>query len=137
MAEEEYEDAFDFKKIGAIAVGIIIAVVAATILLGIIKVDIPTIPEIELPEINIETEQPSQQQQQQPETVVPTPESPIIEVEDKRDLIKPEYEKYIDFGITIDDIVDIQFMPCLSFEEGNFSQESKYIEIFKQRRSEC
>ncbi len=141
MAEEEYEDAFDFKKIGVIAVVIIIAVVAATVFLGIIEVNIPTIPDIELPEvnINIETEQPSQQQE--PDTVVtdppPTPVSPIINAEDKRGLIKPEYEKFIEFGITIDDIVDIQNMSCLSFDEGNISTDPKYAEIFEQRRTEC
>lgn len=145
MTEEaEYEDAFDFKKIGVIAVVIIIAVVAATVFLGIIEVNIPTIPDIEfeLPEvnINIETEQPSQQQE--PDTVVtepppPTPVSPIIDAEDKRGLIKPEYEKFIEFGITIDDIVDIQNMSCLSFDEGNISTDPKYAEIFEQRRTEC
>lgn len=66
-------------------------------------------------------------------------EVPII-LEPGKDGIKDDYIKFLDFGISGDDIVDIQSTPCEIFS-GNqsslLSADNKYKVIFDQRRNEC
>lgn len=134
MAEEvEYEEGYDLKKIGALALGIILVVIVVSMFFGLIE-----IPEITIPEI--QTEQPNTE----PETIQeqpPAPISPVIvvpeDIENKRELIKPEYEKYLNFGLSADDIVDIQFLSCEILETEDVSEDPKYTQIFNQRLSEC
>ena len=135
----EYEEGYDLKKVGALILGIILAVIVVSMFIGLINIQIP---EITIPEM--QTEQ-AQQTNTEPETMQeppqPTPISPVIQVpediENKRELIKPEYEKYLDFGLSVDDIVDIQFLSCEILETEDISQDPKFVQIFKQRLSEC
>ena len=82
------------------------------------------IPEIQIPVMEIQ-------------------EQPVIEQEQTTtENIKPEYQKYIEFGLTEDDIIDIQSMPCSFFDVSvnngtELSTDSKYQNIFDQRRLEC
>ena len=123
---EEYEEVYDFKKI--IIVGGIIALVVILSALVFISIntdwfesfenwlefpnpilDFPEfIPKIELPTMNQDED------------------------------IKPNYRKFLDFGISADDIKDIQNMECITFEnEALISKDPKYTMIFEERRSEC
>jgi len=112
----EYEEVVDFKKIGLIATILILgSIIIAVYVLGM---DFPT---IEIPEIN------SNEQIE--------PETETIQADPR---IRDEYKKYIDFGLSEDDILNIQELPCEAFEtKENFSQDPKYGMIFQQRESEC
>ena len=97
------------------------------------QIEIPIeIPEIEIPEIEIPEIEIQEQVEQEPVQQTTT------------ENIKPEYQKYIEFGLTEDDIFDIQSMPCGIFDDlatngtqSQLSTDSKYETIFDQRRNEC
>lgn len=114
MSEEEY-DGYDLKKIGILIGGCVIAAgIILTLLFGFIDID------IELPPIKI-----------------PKTESQPRIIDNN---INPEYVKYLDFGISEDDIIDIQELDCIMFEPENANympNDTKYTEILNQRRAEC
>lgn len=121
MSEEEYEDEYDPKRIGALI--IVLAVVSFILLVFFEIIDFGTFDfsSIELPKTEKTNE------------VIETP-NPNIEG------IKPEYQKYIDFGISNDDIIDFQNLDCTVFEPENenlLSTDPKFEQIIQQRRSEC
>lgn len=115
----EYEEVVDFKKIGLIVTILILgSIITAVYIFGM---DFP----------NIDLTQPKNESVQQPITEGDT-QSQI----DPR--IRNDYKKYIEFGLSQDDILNIQELPCEAFETPeNFSQEPKYELIFQQRQSEC
>ena len=130
MAKEEveYEEGYDLKKVGALILGIILVVIVATMFLGLINIEIPeiTIPEITIPE--------TQNQITNDQTA---PQEPT-QVQIPNNNLRPEYEKYFDFGLSVDDIIDIQNMDCSVFTaNGTMSTDPKFTGIFEQRRSEC
>jgi len=117
---EEYEEVFDRTKVFALIIGLVSVGVLIVFFLTVDfeQIKIPEIPEIQLQE----------------QTII----KPPVQLEPGKDVIKDDYFKYIDFGISIDDIVDIQSMPCESFgQNGTLSTDSKYQNIFDQRRLEC
>lgn len=110
---EEYE-VVDFKKIGLFATMIVLGGILVAVYIG--GVDFPT---IDLPE----------------KTVFNANEQ-NTHVQDQR--INSEYRKYIDLGISEDDILNIQELPCEAFESPeNLSTDPKYELIFNQRQSDC
>jgi len=125
---DEYEEVFDFKKI-AIVIGIIGIVVIIVIFFAglftssLFNTDFPN-PILDFPEFLPEIELPEMTQQQS--------------IEDEWLNVKTNYQKFVDFGISVDDILDIQDMDCSSFENDSLiSKDSKYTMIFEERRSEC
>lgn len=108
---EEYDEVYDFKKIG-IVIGVIgIVAIIVIFFAGLFTETLSEfMPVIELPVL---------------------PELTDLD-------IKPNYRKFLDFGISADDIKDIQNMDCISFEnEALISKDPKYTMIFEERRSEC
>lgn len=115
---EEYEEVFDRTKVFALIIGL---VSVGVLIVFFLTVDFEQIkiPEIQIPITETETQIP-------------------VQLEPGKDVIKDEYFKYIDFGISLDDIVDIQSMPCSVFSGNDtLSTDSKYQNIFDQRRLEC
>jgi len=114
---EEYEEVYDRTKVFALIIGLVSVGVLIVFFLTVDFEQI-TIPEIQF--------------QEQTESQIP------VQLEPGKDVIKDDYFKYIDFGISIDDIVDIQSMPCSTFgQNDSLSTDSKYQNIFDQRRLEC
>jgi len=124
---EEYEEVYDFKKI--IIIGGIIALVVILSAWVFISINFESWleypnPILDFPEFLPEIELPDMTQQQS--------------IEDEWLNVKPNYQKFVDFGISVDDIIDIQDMDCLAFENDSLiSKDPKYTMIFEQRRSEC
>ena len=119
---EEYEEVYDRTKVFALIIGLVSVGVLVVFFLTVDFEQIK-IPEIQIPEIQL---------QEQTESQIP------VQLEPGKDVIKDDYFKYIDFGISIDDIVDIQSMPCSAFEQNDtLSTDNKYQNIFDQRRLEC
>ncbi len=118
---EEYEEEFDRTKVFALIIGLV-SVGVLIIFLATVDFEQIVIPEIQLDETIFETE-----------SQIPD------QIEPGKDVIKDEYFKYLDFGISIDDIVDIQSIDCNVFHNQNnsLSTDSKYENIFDQRRNEC
>jgi len=127
---EEYEEVFDRTKVFALIIGIVsvgvLIVFFMTVDLEQIVIPEIVIPEIEIPEIQLQ------------EQTITEPQIPD-ELEPGKDVIKDEYLKYLDFGLSMDDIVDIQSMSCSVFSSSNdtLSTDNKYQNIFDQRRLEC
>lgn len=127
---EEYELVFDYKKIALLIIGIMAVMLVVFI---IISGELPSflseikIPEIALPEIElpVQSTQPTTQEQ------IPQPEPP--------EQMKGEYQQYLGFGLSEDDIIDIQSMNCSLFSQGNatMSEDPKFTLIFEQRKAEC
>jgi hypothetical protein len=121
---EEYEEVFDRTKVFALIIGL---ASVAVLIVFFLTVDFE---QIQIPEIQIPIEIPEIEIQEQP-------------VEQTRtENIKPEYQKYIEFGLTEDDIIDIQSMPCGFFDDTisngtELSTDNKYETIFDQKRTEC
>ena len=110
---EEYKEVIDYKKIGLI--GLVIGVAILLIMLFIMPIFTQNIAPKEIEKI---VEQPEQNQ--------------------IRPEIKPQYQKFIDLGITEDDVVDFQEMPCEIFDTPEkISPDPKYTAIIEQRKSEC
>ena len=121
---EEYEEVFDRTKVFALIIGL---VSVAVLIVFFLTVDFE---QIKIPEIEIPIEIPEIEIQEQPVQQTTT------------ENIKPEYQKYIEFGLTEDDIIDIQSMLCGFFDDEinngtELSTDSKYQNIFDQRRLEC
>lgn len=127
---EDYEEVYDRTKVFALIIGL---VSVGVLVVFFLTVDLEQIvlPEIEIPKIEI----PVIQLQEQTITEPQIPD----EIEPGKDAIKDDYFKYLDFGLSMDDIVDIQSMPCSVFSSSNntLSTEGKYQNIFDQRRLEC
>lgn len=159
--DDEYEESYDLKKVAILAGLIIAAAVVATIVLGVVDlgVEIPNVgievsDDVIVPEIK-EVEKPTMEIQDPPqqefEPIIAPPEiteqpeqappRPAIDPFEKPLEIKPEYEKYLETGISEDDILDIQSMNCNWFDFNNassvISDDPKYERIFEQRKSEC
>ncbi len=119
---EEYEEVYDFKKI--IIIGGIIALVVILSAWVFISINFESWLEFPNPILDF------------PEFL---PEIELPDLPELTDLdIKPNYRKFLDFGISADDIQDIQNMDCISFEnEALISTDPKYTMIFEERRSEC
>lgn len=112
---EDYIEVYDFKKIG-IVIGIIgIIVIIVMFFAGLFTSSfIEFIPEIELPEINF-----------------PVGQSSTISL---------SYEKYLDFGLTKEDILFYQNYNCIQiqYKNGTGLQEGgKFGAIFIQKSIEC
>jgi len=120
---EDYEEVYDRTKVFALIIGL---VSIGVLIVFFLTVDFEQIkiPQIEIPEIQLQEQTRSE----------PIPD----QLEPGKDVIKDDYFKYLDFGISIDDIVDIQSMPCSVFSANDtLSTDSKYQNIFDQRRLEC
>ncbi len=117
---EEYEEEYDRTKVFALIIGLV-SVVVLIIFLATVDFD-QIIPEIQLDETIFETE-----------SQIPD------QLEPGKGVIKDEYFQYLDFGLSIDDIVDIQSIDCNVFHNQNnsLSTDSKYENIFNQRKNEC
>ncbi len=114
---EEYEEVYDRTKVFALIIGLVSAGVLVVFFLTV------DFEQIKFPEIQLE---------EQTESQIP------VQLEPGKDVIKDDYFKFIDFGISLDDIVDIQSMPCSVFSNNDtLSTDSKYQNIFDQRRLEC
>lgn len=107
---EEYKEVTDYKKIGLV-IGLVVCV---AIILFLFLASKP----FEFPET-------SMSQEQQLEQIKPQP-------------VREEYQKFIDLGLSIDDIIDFQEMPCETFNTPEMiSTDPKYTAIIEQRRSDC
>ncbi len=116
---EEYELVFDYKKIALLIIGIMAVMLVVFI---IISGELPSfLSEIKIPEIDLPVQS----------TPQPEPE-PLGQM-------KGEYQQYLGFGLTEDDIIDIQNMNCNLFSQGNatISEDPKFTLIFEQRKAEC
>lgn len=124
MSESIEYGGYDPKKVGLLIGIIAIAIIILTALFGLfdIKYDFP---KIEFPK----TENTESQQQ----------EIDFVQqnTDQKLKLINENYIIYLDRGISADDIVDIQTMPCSLFGQNMTSEDPKYIEILQQRSNEC
>lgn len=108
---EEVKEVIDYKKIGIIA---IICIGFA----GLIFIVLSPILSIQLPQLNL-----PQIQEDQTE---------------KTDQIKPEYQKYLELGISKDDVLDFQTMSCSVFNTPELlSTDTKYTSIIEQKKIEC
>lgn len=98
----------DYKKIGLIAI-------ICGLILGIVYFMITGLPSIST-----------------------TDTQEIQQLTEKTDQIKPEYQKYIDLGISHDDILDFQDMSCSIFNTPEMlSTDTKYTSIIEQKKIEC
>ena len=117
---EEFKEVTDYKKIFLVA-GIIVVGVIVFALVNPLKFE--STFDIKIPEI--------------------IPENSFFEGEPKIDTektsqIKPEYLKYLDLGLTYDDILDFQDLPCSTFDTPEIiSTDSKYTAIIEQRKIDC
>lgn len=60
------------------------------------------------------------------------------ELEKQLSMIQEEYKKFIDLGISADDVLNFQEMPCETFNTPEMiSTDPKYTAIIEQRRSDC
>ena len=153
--DDEYEDGYDLKKVAILAGLIITAAVVVTVVLGVIdlgidfsQVNVEVSDEVVMPELN-EVEKPTMEIQDPPqeefEPIVAPPETndqPVIQDPfDKETELKPEYEAFLETGLSQDDILDIQSMNCEWFTFNNASQvisdDPKYSKILDVRKSEC
>lgn len=108
---EEFKEVTDYKKIFIIA-GIIVAGIAVLALLNPIQ-------NITLPELIFNP----QEEKQVTEKTIP---------------IKQEYEKYLDLGISYDDVLDFQDLPCQIFDTPEMiSPDSRFTAIIEQRKIDC
>lgn len=112
---EDYIEVYDFKKIG-IVIGIIgIIVIIVMFFTGLFTSSFSEfIPEIELPEINFPVGQSS--------------------------TISTSYEKYLEFGLSKEDILFYQNYDCvqIQYKNGTGLQEGgKFGAIFVQKSIEC
>lgn len=106
---ETTEYVTDYKKIGIIAIACGIGLGVLFFTLGQ-NISFPTLP-----------------MQDQPEQLT-----------EKTDQIKQEYKKYLDLGISTDDILDFQSMPCSIFDTPEMlSTDTKYTSIIEQKKIEC
>lgn len=103
---EEVKEVVDYKKIVLVIIGILFAI---AVFVYINPGNYIILPTIEIQE-----------------------ELPITE---KTTQIKPEYEKFLDLGISYDDIIDFQDMDCTIFNTPErISQDSKFISIIEQKK---
>lgn len=68
----------------------------------------------------------------------PIAENQPQELTEKTDQIKPEYQKYLELGISKDDVLDFQTMSCSVFNTPELlSTDTKYTSIIEQKKIEC
>lgn len=110
MSETQYVT--DYKKIGMVAIGCGVGLGILFFILGGQNISFPT--------LSIPENQPSQQ------------------LTEKTDQIKSEYQKYLELGISKDDILDFQMMSCAIFDTPEMlSTDTKYTSIIEQKKIEC
>lgn len=121
MTDVEYEDGYDLKKIGAIAI----------IVIGLAFISFYFVYPENYSWVNLSNIS---------EFLWQNMDSGSI-LEDKvNENIKTDYTKYLEFGITEDDVIDIQSLDCSMFLESNkhlMPNDTKYDAILEQRRAEC
>lgn len=109
----EVQEVLDYKKIGLVVGIIAVAGIIGYFFLTGYSLELPNIPgtNFEIPEM----------------------------VPNQLDQVKPQYEKFIDFGLSEDDILDFQNLPCdvLHNQPELISQEPKFEAIKTQREIEC
>ncbi len=114
---EDYIEVIDIRKILIVFIPIAIAVIAVSLFaLGIINLETLefSIPEISMP--NIEP----------PITINPA--------------INENYQKFIQFGLTEDEILGYQNYKCIDIREQNntaLNQQGKFSAIYSQKIIEC
>lgn len=109
---EEIKEVIDYKKI-LIVIGLVSLGIVVLIIINPINITLPTIALPVLTEEN----------------------KPVTE---KTDPIKPEYQKYLDLGISYDDVLDFQDMECTIFNTPEMiSTDTKYTAIIEQRKIDC
>lgn len=65
-------------------------------------------------------------------------ENQAEQLTEKTDQIKQEYKKFVDLGISKDDILDFQVMSCSVFDTPEMlSTDTKYTSIIEQKKIEC
>jgi len=109
---EEIKEVIDYKKIiGITVVAVVVGIIGVYAVFGW-----PS--DFELPDLKSSMEE--------------------IRNTEKTTNVRNEYKQYFDKGITEDDILDIQDLDCMMFEDEDLiSKDPKYTEIFNQRRAEC
>lgn len=107
---EEVKEVIDYKKIILVIIGIVIPIAGFIVLNPGNYITLPTIQMQE--------------------------DIPIIT--EKTIPVKPEYQKFLDLGVSYDDVLDFQDMDCTVFNTPEMiSTDTKYTSIIEQRKIDC